>query len=386
LAEESGITAEQEGFLRHSRSLLAAGYLWLVIGSGYFFLRAIFDLGLERRPALGPNLSLPGLVCLGVALSLCMTVVAVRRMPDSPQQVGRGPVALTKVKDGATAVVGIQSATADWDQATTTFWVERTAAIALHLSVVTALVLIGTTIFRDGLSGVGMAVLYLMLPITAFHVSQIHHVWPAAFILWAIYCYRRPGRAGAWLGVAAGSAFFPFLLFPLWYGFYRGRGAGRFTSGFLLGSGISLAVTGAILLWNGELRQELSMTLGLPDWQAWKAPRTEGLWQGSHWAYRLPVFIAYVAFIVLTMFWPTPRNLAQVIAQSAAVVIGVQFWYADQGGVYVLWYLPLLLLVVFRPNLSEVRPPAEQGAWVMTRLRQAAGRWWTGSPHPAAKT
>ena len=128
------------------------------------------------------------------------------------------------------------------------------------------------------------------------------------------------------------------------------------------------------------------MALGLPDWQAWKAPRAEGLWQGSHWAYRLPVFIAYVAFIVLTMFWPTPRNLAQVIAQSAAVVIGVQFWYADQGGLYVLWYVPLVLLMVFRPNLSDVRPPAEQGAWVFTKLRRAASRWWAGGIHPAAKT
>ena len=35
----------------------------------------------------------------------------------------------------------------------------------------------------------------------------------------------------------------------------------------------------------------------------------------------------------------------------------MQFWYADQGGVYVLWYLPLLLLLVFRPNLSDRRPP-----------------------------
>jgi hypothetical protein len=121
----------------------------------------------------------------------------------------------------------------------------------------------------------------------------------------------------------------------------------------------------------------LNLTLGQPDWQAWKAPRTEGLWQGSHWAYRLPVFIAYAAFIVLTAFWPTPRNLAQVIAQSAAVVIGVQFWYADQGGVYVLWYLPLLLLMVFRPNLADVRPPGlpARGAWVFARIRRAAGRW-----------
>jgi hypothetical protein len=384
LSDDAVVAPEAQSFLRRSHSLLVAGYIWLVIGSGYFFLRAIFDLGLEKRPALLPNVTLPGMVWLGAALFLCVSVVAVRWMPDSPQQVGRGPVALTKVQDGATAVVGIQSGIADWDQATTTFWVERVTAIGLHLSVVIALVLIGSSIFRDPVTGVGMAVLYLMLPVTSYHVSQVHHVWPVAFILWAIYCFRRPARAGACLGVAAGSAFFPFLLFPLWFGFYRGRGATRFAVGFLVAAGVSLGLTALLLLLNGELRQDLNLTLGRPDWQAWKAPRTEGLWQGSHWAYRLPVFIAYVAVIVLTMFWPTPRNLAQVIAQSAAVVIGVQFWYADQGGVYILWYLPLLLLMMFRPNLVEVRPPAIQapGDWVFARIRRAAGRWWARDVQP----
>ena len=42
-----------------------------------------------------------------------------------------------------------------------------------------------------------------------------------------------------------------------------------------------------------------------------------------------------------------------MIALSAAVFISLQWWGADQGGVYILWYVPLLLLLVFRPNLHE---------------------------------
>src|SRR5436309_2860295 len=34
------------------------GYLWLLIGSGYFLLRCLLDLVLVRRPALTPNLNL----------------------------------------------------------------------------------------------------------------------------------------------------------------------------------------------------------------------------------------------------------------------------------------------------------------------------------------
>jgi hypothetical protein len=365
---------DQEAVMERSDRLLLIGYVWLIAGSAYFFGRCLFDLGLEKRPELPVNLNLPALAWLGAALFICLTAVAVRRLPDAPQHVGRGPVAVAKVKEGATAVAGFQAETAGWDRRTTAFWVERGVAIVLHASVVAALVLIGALHFRDPAIGVGMACLYLMLPYTAYHVAQVHHVWPVAFVLWAIFCYQRPAAAGAWLGVAAGTAFLPFLLFPLWFGFYRGRGATRFALTFVGVSGLTLALTAGLLLLSGELREYLNVTLRLSEWQAWKAPRTEGLWQGSHWAYRLPVFIAYVAFIVLTVFWPTARNLGQVIAQSAAVVIGVQFWYADQGGVYVLWYLPLVLLMVFRPTLVDVRPPVPPPG-ARSLAARASGLW-----------
>jgi len=56
-------------------------------------------------------------------------------------------------------------------------------------------------------------------------------------------------------------------------------------------------------------------------------------------------------------------------------VASIQFWYADQGGVYVLWYLPLLLLLVFRPNLADRRAPEinPDNDW-LHRLRRALGQ------------
>jgi hypothetical protein len=60
--------------------------------------------------------------------------------------------------------------------------------------------------------------------------------------------------------------------------------------------------------------------------------------------------------VLATAVWPSPKNLARLLALSAATVIGLQLWYADQGGVYVLWYAPLLLLLAFRPNLQDHRP------------------------------
>src|SRR5207249_865875 len=82
----------------------------------------------------------------------------------------------------------------------------------------------------------------------------------------------------------------------------------------------------------------------------------ESFWTGVQWSYRIPVFIGYVAFVLATAFWPAPKDLAHLLALLAAVLIGLQLWYADHGGIYILWYLPLLLLLMFRPNLSDRRP------------------------------
>jgi hypothetical protein len=67
----------------------------------------------------------------------------------------------------------------------------------------------------------------------------------------------------------------------------------------------------------------------------------------------------------------------------------MQMWYADQGGVYVLWYLPLVLLMVFRPNLSDRRPVviAPETDW-LARLGRLLGRvtaWLLKSPQPLAR-
>ena len=34
-------------------------------------------------------------------------------------------------------------------------------------------------------------------------------------------------------------------------------------------------------------------------------------------------------------------------------MLGTQFWQANDGGMYMAWYLPLLLLTIFRPNLED---------------------------------
>jgi glycerol-3-phosphate acyltransferase PlsY len=320
----------------------------------------VLDLALVQRPALKPNLNLGGLAWMAGALFVSLVTVAVNRPDKHSDLVGTDPVLAKKAEEGAERVVAHQAQVNQVEGFDTKFWVGRSLAILCHLVVCTGLFFVCRRHFQDTHAGMAAATFYLLLPYTAAHFGQWHHVWPMALVVWAVVAYRKPTVSGLLLGLAAGTVYFPALIFPAWLNFYRGRGVGRFTGAFLISCGLCLAATGLLLWMDGDLRSSIVSLRSVSAWQPWLEanPGMKGFWTGVPWAsaYRLPVFVAYMALVGTMLFWPTPKNLAHVLALSAAAVIGVQFWYADQGGVYVLWYLPLLLLLLFRPNLSAHRP------------------------------
>lgn len=351
-------------------------YIWLICGSAYFLIRCLIDLALVRRPALAPNLNLGGMAWLGTALFGCLVSVAARQYEAPPQPVGKTSPTLKVAEQGLTEFVNQQNPAAEVEGVNTRFIVACTLAMLCHLAVVAGLVVVGYRVFQDTAAGMAAATFYLLLPYTAMHVGQVHHVWPSALLVWAVVAYRRPILAGVLLGLASGSVYFPALLFPVWFSFYWQRGAWRFAGAFVLSALISLVVASLFLLDETNVLAGLQSTLNLAEWQAWKVPTTDGFWKGIHWAYRIPVFIAFLAFVVTTLFWPAPKNLAHLLALSAAVLIGIQFWYADQGGVYVLWYLPYLTLMVFRPNLADRQPlPIPMETDWLYRLGRKARSW-----------
>jgi hypothetical protein len=352
------------------------GDAWLLITSGYFFLRCLGDLALVRRPALGPNLNRSGLACLAAALGASLIAVAVQQPRASPGAAETAPSPIDEM-----LVKTLPQTPSEVAGFTIPIGTARALALLCHLSVVVGLVLIGWKHFADLHAGMAAATFYLLLPYTyiltpnsALGLGRWDMVWPMAWMVWAVYCYRRPLLAGAFLGVAAGGVLLPVLTLPVWLSFYRKRGAGRFFLAFAAFGGLTLALA-AGGLWVGSLTQTWHSAEALSRWQAWLPPPADahGVWQGASWVYRLPVFIAYAAFVIATLFWPTPKNLAHVLALSAAVLIGVQFWVADNGGVYVLWYLPFLLLLVFRPNLTAAQPPPASEDW-MRRLHRRCAR------------
>jgi hypothetical protein len=368
------------------------GYLALLLASFVLLVRCLVDLTLVRRPALGPNLELGGLAWLGAALFVSLVAVAFRQPQSEPVKTAPGPAAPIK----ETAERALQLAPPPVAESVLP-WVGRSLNLACHLSVVVGLVLIGWKQFEDLRSGMAAATFYLLLPYSYLMLPATHPGlgrWddplPMALLVWTVFTYRQPLLAGSFLGVAVGPAPFLVVLLPTWLGFYRKRGSERFLLGFLGAGGLCLAVLGCVHWLNGELPTLLRSTWMGADWLPWRVPAglARGFWQDlPEAAYRAPIFIAYVALVIITAFWPAPRNLAHVLALSAAVLLGIQFWYADRGGIYVLWYLPFLLLLVFRPNLTNALPPevppsrllVRWADWLLHRTRR-----WLRIPEPVS--
>ena len=107
----------------------------------------------------------------------------------------------------------------------------------------------------------------------------------------------------------------------------------------------------------------------------WRNPLSvapSGFWQYYEPAFRIPVMAAFVVVCGGLALWPAQKNLGTLLSCSAAVMLGTQFWHANHGGLYMAWYLPLLILTIFRPNLEDrVALSAVREAWRPWRRKAA---------------
>lgn len=358
----------------------ALGYAWLFLATSLLLLRLFCDPLLQRRPRLDQNLNAAGLTFLCFAcFAFLTTSILTRPVPPSiVDTVRRGghllnrqdtSAANVKAEAGPTssllaaqvmplsnAVASSRGPRAD-DARQAEIIAARTMAIVAHLAVLAGLFLLGRQLFRETQIGIAMATLYLLLPCTAYKVGEVNHVLPAALIVWAFVAYRKPLVSGSLMGLACGTLLFPVFLLPLWFSFYGRRGATRF--------GAALASVGAVLLGSLALVSTdpasfVRQALNVIDWSAMNptaAGAASGFWHVDNAPYRLPVLVAYLVMVVVLTICPRRKNLEHLMAHSAALVVGTQFWYPQQGGVYLLWYLPLLLMIVFRPRLAHLTPP-----------------------------
>jgi hypothetical protein len=333
-AREDAKTIHTLAFEQHE---VWRGYFWLLVGSALLLVRSLVDLGLDRKGQFRPNLTTGGIIWLTMVL-LAIMVIKPFIWKGVPQQQHES-IVLTYLQENLAPSLPLG------------------LAMVCHALIITMLILIGITIFRNAIVGASAAVLYLLLPYTALLLTDATQVVASVFIILAVLCYRRPMWAGFSLGLGTCIGFFPAILIPAWFGFYFGRGHWRFLF-------TSLAVVLGMVIFlmiNLGLDPAWEKAWGLAEWQAWKfavRPKADGLWNTVtlHVAYRIPLFILFLALVVTSALWPHPKNLGQLISWSAVLILGVQFWYADAGGIYILWYLPLVILQTLRPSLSDHRP------------------------------
>jgi hypothetical protein len=201
--------------------------------------------------------------------------------------------------------------------------------------------------------------------------DRVDHVVPAALLVWAVAAYRRPGAAGLFFGLAGGLIYYPLFLLPLWCSFYWRRGIVR----FLLGTAVALGVLAALLVLSppalGTYGEQVRRMFGIMNPLE---TSLVGFWAYHEEVFRIPVLAAFVALCGSLTLWPPEKNLGTLLSCSAAVMLGAQFWIAQCGGLYMAWYLPLLILTSFRPNLEDrVALSAVSEPWY-PRLRRLAIR------------
>jgi len=347
------------------------GYIWLFSLSALYLIRLLADPVLQRRPQLGQNLNSGGLIFLCAAAFVFLSTKAITdTLPGSTSvtvqtadamlnriSVPHPPQVQGEPAPGPAATLIAAPVEFVFEELTA-----RILSILTHGAVVAGLIVAGKKLFGDLQLGLAAATLYMLLPGTAYDVGKFNHVLPAALIVWAIVFYRRPIVAGVFLGLACGAMFFPVFLLPLWFAFYGRRGSWKF--GIALGA-VALVLVGSLALTSRDGPTFVNKILGSIDLEvlAFRSDaKMEGFWKEAEYlsVYRLPVIALYCIQLIVLTWFPRQKNVEHLLAHSAAIIISTQFWYTQQGGVYVLWYLPMFLMVVFRPRLLHLLPPDGQ--------------------------
>ena len=345
-----------------ARDLQRWGFIYLFVIEALLLIRLMLDPLMVRRPLLDPNLTAGGLTFIGISLFIFMMANVLKSNPRI--QVTQGPalgpgyammnmlpaIPTRPVTDQLGGVSPPTNAELTDSQARLAT-IAKVLAILAQLAIVCGIVLISNRHFSNLRAGVGCATLYLMLPYTAQMTGRVDHALPAALLLWAVLSYRRPMIAGIFLGLAGGLVYYPLFLLPLWFSFYWTRGARHFAIGVV--AMLALLMVALSFDDSHTLTDHLRRMFGVLN-PLRQPHELRGIWSlGWHPMLRLPVIVGFVILSVFFAIWPAQKNLGTLLSGSAALMVAAQFWHGFGGGLYIAWFLPLLLLTIFRPNLQD---------------------------------
>jgi len=193
--------------------------------------------------------------------------------------------------------------------------------------------------------GLAFAYAWAAYPYTTYVLNcNVNDAVVAAFIVWGFVFLQYAPLAGVLLGFATQIKFFPAMLGPAWASFPKAmRGWGR-RSLFVLGFLMALASTVPVifmgegtltLFWERTLKWQIGRDSPFSIWGQYPV-RLAG-------AQRIGQYLL-VALSLGSYFLPLRKNMVQVAAISAALIMGFQLVQTHWFYLYIPWFFPLALI------------------------------------------
>ncbi len=237
------------------------------------------------------------------------------------------------------------------------------AAVAFDLACLALMFLAGRRIRGTGL-GLLLAYLWAAFPFTLLVAnSNANDSLVAALVLLVLLAIARPAARGAAVAAAGLSKFAPLALAPLVATYRGGARAGEWgrERGLVrpvLVTGLALAAAAAALLapvlLDGRLALFYERTVGFQNDRG--SPFS--VWGLYDW--RLGQDAAKAAAAVLAVavaFLPRRRDVVVLCALGAAVLIALQLGISHWFYLYIVWFLPLVLIALLAPHAEPDPPP-----------------------------
>ncbi|MBA3264234.1 MAG: DUF2029 domain-containing protein [Thermoleophilaceae bacterium] len=247
------------------------------------------------------------------------------------------------------------------------------AAIAFDLLTIGVLMLLGRALRpgREGTAlGVALAYAWTAYPYTAFVLETNSNdtlVALACACALLAFARRSPTATGVAVGLGAAAKFAPLALAPLF--------ARRRPLVFALALVVSLAVTVLPFIPDGGLRELYDRTLG---YQAGRGSPFSVWGQAELGRLQALVKAGAVALALAVAFVPRRPDDRQVAALGAAMLIALQLPVNHWFYLYVVWFVPFVLVAVFGAYRATAPPARAAG--------ESTGRAHPSRPPPAPRS
>jgi hypothetical protein len=234
-----------------------------------------------------------------------------------------------------------------WDGAWDDLPAAHAAAITFDLLTTLGLFVLGTRL-RSRALGIALAYAWVAFPYSLFVLStNSNDTLVAALLVWALVAASTPTARGALVALASAAKFAPVALAPLFASLGRPL---RFGLAFAL---VAAAVVTPFLP-DGGVRDFYDTTLGFhagreSPFSVW------GQEPGLEWLQTaLKVVVTGLAVMIAVL--PRERDAVQVAALAAAVLIGLQLVTVHWFYLYIVWFAPLVLVVLFAAHRDRPAP------------------------------